>query len=401
MSKSTRKISFPPEDIDNRSSSILLTEDEDDETDKYTLPDRPDETHCSSLDTQMSRLGIMSHKNPEKESENNYIGSVKKIESGLRDLGIPPYKSLNTQNMPSLNISGNDDLSQELWKQIKDESDASIHTISSTSSNEIDLINSPEVIILDESSENELPLKESFPEVSESTEKSLNSTIQQKLNAFFDKIPTQSEHMSLHYKSDNLLAENTFENTKEENSMSYHDPVSLNETESDEIKSQEKTSIPTNIEQKSQVVNISAKIKINIEIEEHEVTSSFDESDHQYNGKNEGDDVPIVKKAIIEQEKHTENQEKDDFGIDLDAEVQSILTEMYGESWKTREVLNSVKKQKGRNPNDSIYSKCKCNIVLLIYNKKKLRRMSGYRDILFFRLLLNEVGSYNFLFRSV
>ncbi|XP_055702924.1 uncharacterized protein LOC129801677 [Phlebotomus papatasi] len=359
MSKFTQRISYPPEEIDNEHKSFFLTDEG--ETDKYTLPDSPNGVHCSGLDSQISRQGTMSHENPEKESK-DYIGYVKKIESGLRDLGIPPHKSFNTQNMPSLNISGNDCLSQELRKQIRaSESDASILTISSTSSNEIDLNHkkitqsdcskTPEVIILDESSENELPLKESFPAVSESTEKSLNSTIQQKLNAFFDKIPTQTE-ISLHYKSDNLLAENTFENTKE-NSMSYDDPVSLNETDNDEIKSGHEKYIPRDIEQKSQVVNISAKIKINIEIEEHEITSSFDESDHQYNDKNEEDDVPIVKKPIIEQK----NQGKDDLGIDLEPEVQSILTEMYGDSWKTREVLNSIKKQKRRDPNDTITSK--------------------------------------------
>uniref|UniRef100_A0A1B0CII1 SprT-like domain-containing protein n=2 Tax=Lutzomyia longipalpis TaxID=7200 RepID=A0A1B0CII1_LUTLO len=359
MANPVQRVLFPRENEEGSGGSFLT----DDESDK---DGSRDDTHCSDLDTQMSKLGIVSP--PKRDSRESVMKSVEKVKQGLRELGIPTQEEINddlrTQDMPSfhLDLAAQDDpesslsLSREMMKQMnvqedqKDASNPSIVCISSEDNEEDEedeesdevVDATPEVIVLDSS--NELPLKDSIPVVSQLTteKRSITSTVENRLNEFFDKIPSLNATLSPHYSTNRLLVPESSE-IRESLLRAEEDAVELPETDDEaqnDLKSDSgiekgEPSVREGKSDKSQTVNISAKIRINIQIEEEEVTSSSDDDG--------GAEAP-AKEAEAKESSEEKDQEED--GIELDQHMESILTEAYGDSWKTKEVLDSIKKKK-------------------------------------------------------
>ncbi|XP_059613428.1 germ cell nuclear acidic protein isoform X2 [Phlebotomus argentipes] len=386
--------------VDDRTQEFLFEEDKGKEKSNILTDDEsgeeelPEETNCSELNTQMSLLGIKSP--PKKTPTSNIVKSVEKIKKDMRDLGIPTQNSANTLNMPSLNITSDERLSEHLRREMEmgnEGAEVTILTISSTNVDEVSeeedtsqevAEDTPEIIVLEESSEDELPLKDSDPIVSELNPKeSLSSTVEHRLNAFFDKIPSIRETLSPHYSANKLLSKSTDENiekspaeqvtqvslpeTEAEANEEINKteqptireilakntdetignspaepitPVSLPETEAEADEEDKKTDSgiekgknttkPTNMEEKSQIVNISAKIRINIEIEECEVSSSSEESDQNNDDGDEG---------------AAKQPDKKSGSFEINEEMEKILNDTYGDAWKTKEVLSSLKKK--------------------------------------------------------
>ncbi|GAB0099426.1 hypothetical protein DMENIID0001_152830 [Sergentomyia squamirostris] len=361
MSKPTQRVLFP-DDYDENKENSMLTDDEDDNEE---IPGKADgqETFCSELSTQMSKLGIVT---PARTSENiSVIRSVEKIKRSMRDLGLPPDdpEDRNTQNMPSFNLSTSEQSLKDLPETLNEASNNSILTISSTDpgtrhseSREsfVSEVDDPEIIILDESSESDLPLKESIPPVSQFTErKSITSTAEERLNAFFDNVPTFKTSLSPHYNAKSIIAQGTPPSKEKSPRLSTTEPddITLNETIEDDKKSDsgidglKPGTQETENDNKSHTVSISAKIKISIQIEERDV-SSDEESDQK------NDDPPKVSQKV------EKKQEFEPQIPEMDEREERILNETYGDSWKTQKLLDSVKnRKKSEQPNYTTFFK--------------------------------------------
>lgn len=148
-----------------------------------------------------------------------------------------------------------------------------------------------------------------------------------RLNDFFDNIPNSARNTSL-TKPEKFVEKQLSENSFHPNLSDNSNEVTVNETQPPDRTSTGNHQLEEySANMQNWNVNISAKIKIKVQVSEVVSESSSESEQDVEHRKQSKENVQSC------------NQEMEKLEPFIDDEMMAILTEIYGESWKTRNIL--------------------------------------------------------------